>query len=204
MTSPIFFILACVVLAGVLCAGLLMFSFRRSARKLAKCCGDELDQLKSLLSSRHLIVSHLADSIPSRLDGLWNRKELQEGLRRAEQGLLSIDPTSPDVAALRMLEDNEQRLVLQVEDLQETLDHAEIISPVQPISGCLDGIEKKSQEILEAVSTYNAAAITFSSFLNSSRMATRNLRVRYEILDLEPPGSSVSGDSGVTSDRVAS
>jgi hypothetical protein len=204
VTGTIFVILECCVLAGLLCVGLLVLSFRRSARKLAKCCAAELDQLKSLLSSRHLIISHLNDSIPSRLDGLWNRRELEQGLRRAEKGLLTIDPSSPDVAALRMLEDNEQCLVLMVEDLQEVLDHANISSPVQPISGCLDGLEKKSQEILEAVSTYNTAVITFNSFLNSSRMATRNLKVRYDILDVEPPGSSVSGDSGVPNDRLAS
>ncbi len=192
-----------VVIVGAIFMGLYILSALRSVRKLERCCAAELEQLKTLLSSRHLILSHLTDSVPSRLDSQWDRRRLQERLRRAEKGLLSLDPAVPDVADFRSLEDNEQSLMEGVEDLKEVLENADVINPVQAIAGCLDGLEKKSREILDAVSTYNAAAITLSGLLNSSPVAPRNARRRFEILDLEPPGSSISGSGGMPPNRVA-
>ena len=198
------------ILSGLLAfcgllVGLLLCATTRSARTLDGRCASELAQLKSLLSGRHLIASHLADSIPASLDGLYERRKFEIRLRRAEEGLRSLDPYDPNPKHLRAIEDNEQSLVELIEDLTDALDGTDAATRIQAVSGCLEGLEKATSEIRDAVSTYNAATITYTSFLSTSLVARlQKLEPRFEILDLEPPGSSMSGDSGLSSDRVAS
>ncbi len=192
------------VLSGLV-AGLLLCTALRSARTLEQRCAKELRHLMSLLSNRHLIVSHLADSIPASLDGLFEQRRFAKRLSRAEECVQSLDPDHPELAQLQALENNEQSLIELIDDLRDAIEVTESALRIQAVSGCLDGLDKKTCEVRDALSTYNAAAITYSSFLSSSLVARfQKLQSRYEILDLEPPGSSMSGDSGLSSDRVAS
>jgi hypothetical protein len=184
------------IFAGLV-AGLLWCSSLCSARTLEQRCGSELRQLKSLLSNRHLIVSHLADSIPAKLDGLFERRRFEEQLLSAEKGLQALDADNPDLDDLRAVQWNEQSLAELINELVESLEATDAATQIQTVAGCMTGLEKKTSEIRDALATYNAAAITYSSFLGSSLVARlKRLPCRFEVLDLEPPGGSVSGDSG--------
>lgn len=184
------------IFAGLV-AGLLWCSSLCSARTLEQRCVSELRQLKSLLSNRYLIVSHLADSIPAKLDGLFERRRFEEQLLSAEKGLQALDADNPDLDHLRAVQLNEQSLAELIDELVESLKATEAATQIQTVAGCMTGLEKKTSEIRDALATYNAAAITYSSFLGSSLVAKlKRLQCRFEVLDLEPPGGSVSGDSG--------
>lgn len=190
--------------------GLGVFRSNRSARVLHQRCIDELKELLALIASRHLVLSHLVDSIPNRLDGLFERRRLERRLQLAEERLRAVDPDAPSRQALRGLEDGEQSLSEAVSDLMEALEATEHVAPVRALSGCLEGLEKRTREILDSVATYNAAAITYASFLSGSRLARRSFPGDFDVLDLEPVGSGTSNDSGIGGDteigedRVAS
>lgn len=177
----------------------------RSARTLRQRCSKELHHLKGLITSRHLILSHLLDVIPRSQERSVNRRKLRSQLHQAEKGLEMVDPDNPVPATLRAMEDLEQCLMLVVFDMRLSLDSLETDAPVQAFQGCLDGLEKVSEEIRDSASTYNAAAITYATFVDDSFVARRVFTRDFEIIDLEPQFSSITDDSsGVSSDRVAS
>lgn len=192
------------ILVGLV-AGLLFYNHLCSARTIQQRCGSELRQLKTLLSNRHLIASHLADSVPAKLDGVFERRQFEEKLSLAEKGLQTLDAENPNLDDIRTLQHNEQSLAELIDDLMESLEATDSASQIQAVAGCLNGLEKKTSEIRDALSTYNAAAITCSGFVGSSLVARfRRLQCQFEVLDLEPPGNSVSGDSGRSDGRITS
>jgi hypothetical protein len=174
----------------------------RWARRLRQHVIDELTQLKSLLSQRHLILSHLIDRIPNRLCDVVDRKTLESRLERARTVLSTLDPIDPKLADLRTLSDSEQRLFELVNDMLDTLNSTQAEQPSDALSACLDGLEKSTHQVLTSMATYNSAAITFRSFVQASAIARRCIQGGYEILDLEPPDSGVSSNSGAAIDQV--
>lgn len=167
------------------------FAALRSARFLEQSCASELSQLKSLISNRHLIVSHLSDSIPNKLDGIYSQQSLRERLANAQQALVLVDPTGPGWEELRQFEKQEQSLCALVYELTEALNSAESLDRMPAVTSCLDALKAKSAEIQNKLSTYNSASITFCSFLSSSWVARQRFQCPFSILDFEPVGSSM-------------
>ena len=194
--------LVILVLAGV---GWLIYEPLRSARSMRQRCSEELHHLKALVTNRHLIFSHLLDVIPRRQESSIGRRKLQRRLHQAEKALEMVDPDNPSPATLRAMEDQEQCLMSVVFETKLSLDSLDSDGPAQAFQGCLDGLDKVSQEIRDSASTYNAAAITYTTFVAGSFIARRMFTRDFGIIDLEPQISSITDDSsGISSDRVAS
>jgi hypothetical protein len=80
------FLIGAVVLLSIALGFAMMRSFR-AAHALEQRCLSELTRLKSLLASRHLVISHLVDSVPEVLDPLFNRRRLLDSLEAATESL---------------------------------------------------------------------------------------------------------------------
>ena len=192
MTGFIFTVLAIGLVLAALVAIIAFWRSLRSARALNQRCIAELAQLKSLITSRHLILSHLSDSVPASLDGAFDRKRMDRRRQRAEQAIQEIDPLDPDSSHIRAFSDIEQRLLELVEDLCRVLEESDASLTSPSVAACLEGLEKVDAEILDAMSTYNASAITFTGFLDASLIARKYYHCNYALLDLDPQGSCVS------------
>jgi hypothetical protein len=70
------------------------------------------------------------------------------------------------------------------------------------MSACIDGLEKATLRVLDSMTTYNSATITYYSFLQSSAIARRIDRGGFEILELGPPDSGISGSNSAANDHV--
>lgn len=203
MTGSIVF--SVVVLGLVLCGvgiGLMCHNACQSARLLELRCSLELEQLKSLLSSRHLILSHLRDLLPEQQEGGSDSRQLQKPLQRAERCLQRLDPVNPAQSELFALQSVEQNLSDVARTCRNELQATTSESQYHVLSSCLDGLDKKTDEILDALSTYNAAAITYGSFLSNSRIARRYFQCRYEVLELIAFDSEQTSGSDVTGEHV--
>ena len=141
---------------------------------------SELKQLQAHLADRHLIVSHLLDSLPGSFDQNYDRERLSRAQQEAEECLAGIDPHSPTASELRRHSNLEKHLYAEVEMLTEQIQVFADVREIQSVAGCLKGLERSTQQINDAISTYNSAVITLSSCLESrharivSRLADEN------------------------------
>ena len=196
----LFLIGAVVVLCIAL--GFAMIRSFRAAHALERRCIAELTRLKSLLANRHLVISHLVDSVPEVVNPMFDRRQLLDSLKVAAEELECIDASAPDAARLGHFEAKEQELCLELSNLLRALEKTEYPTKLRSLQSCLDALETKSAEIMDVLSTYNAAAITFSTFLRTSLVARNSRDCGFRSLDILPTVSRFD-DSSISSDRVA-
>ncbi len=174
------------------------FSLQKTAqsiRSLRDRSASELSQLKSELSSRHLIVSHLVDSLPATFDRHFDRKRLGEVRDHAERALQLVDPNSPNSADMQAFANCEQELEESVDHLTSCIEADGVVRSAQSVSACLQGLRQATRKINDAVSSYNAAAITYTSYFETPptsflcRVFRRN---DFGLFDLDPPSSDHS------------
>lgn len=163
-----------------------------SVRSLQNRSSAELSQLMSQLASRHMIASHLVDSIPAKFDRRFPRKRFVEIRLQAETALRAIEPLAPKTCDIGKFADRERDFVEMLEQLTDCLkaDGSACASP--SVAACLQGLEDATKRINDAVSTYNAAAITYSSYFEtppSSLFARIISRCEFNLFDLSPQGS---------------
>jgi hypothetical protein len=158
----------------------------------------ELRQLKSELAARHLIVSHLVDSLPESFDRSFDRQRCREAREQAERVLDSIDSNAPNATDINASTDREQDLFRLIHELTQRIETEESACESQAVSACLKGIEESNRKIGDAVSTYNASAITYRNYLEKplSAMVARILpEGQFDLFDLNLHDSSGSRDS---------
>jgi hypothetical protein len=196
------FLIGAVVLLSIALGFAMMRSFR-AAHALEQRCLSELTRLKSLLASRHLVISHLVDSVPEVLDPLFNRRRLLDSLEAATESLKCIDASAPDAAQLGHFEVCEQDLCLELNKLLRALEKTEYPAQLRPLQSCMEAFDAKSDQLADGLATYNAAAITFSTFRRASPITARSRRCGCRSLDLLPTANSRFDDSSLSGDRVA-
>jgi hypothetical protein len=173
-------------------AGLIFQRTWRAVRVLRNRMVMELSQLKSKLRIRHLIISHLVDSLPSSFPWQVDREQITAARRRAEEALGRIDLDSPQDSDVCTYSSCEQILLALVEDLTARIEADDRVSSIDSVAACVQGLQKARGEIIESVSTYNTAAIAYSTYLESSRIARLFSSPEFALCDLDPPGSGVS------------
>lgn len=170
------------------CAALGLQKTWHSLHSLRRHSVTELNQLKSELASRHLIVSHLVDSLPESFDHSFNRDRCRETREQAESVLGSIDSSSPIAEDISMATDREQDLFRLIDDLTKRIEADESVCESQAVSACLKGLDESNRRIRDVVSTYNASAITLRNYLERplSSMVVRLLpKGQFDLFDLD-------------------
>ena len=178
-----------VVATGLI--GLAFIAYRkwRQLQSLSQRATTGLDQLKSQLKSRHLIVSHLSDSLPSSFSKNLYLPQLREAREKAEYILQKIEPTSPVNTTMRDFANCEQEFVDWAERLIESVEADETVKKIQSVAGCLEGLVGVNHEISDIVSMYNATVIAYTNLVDSSLIG-RLVPHRFGLLDLTPHNSS--------------
>ncbi|MGI9429238.1 MAG: hypothetical protein ACR2NM_11315 [Bythopirellula sp.] len=138
-----------------------------AVRTLRARCATELSQLSGHLANHHLIVSHLVDSLPETFANQFDRAELTAVRERAERSIHSIDTSCPRATEMRKFSIHQKELFESVESLTERLTESPSVFDIQSVSGCLQGLTDANQTISDATSAYNAAVITYSTYLES-------------------------------------
>jgi hypothetical protein len=176
----------------------------RAAHALEQRCIAELTRLKPLLASRHLVISHLVDSVPESLDPLFDRRQLLISLEAAARELKCIDASAPDAARMGRFEAREQDLCLELNNLLRALEKTDFPTQVRSLQSCMEAFDAKSDELVDSLATYNAAAITFSTFRRASPITRNSREFGFHRLDILPMASGKFDDSSISGDRVAS
>jgi hypothetical protein len=127
----------------------------------------EMKQLHALLTERHLIVSHLLDALPPRFNQSFDRDGFCKTQQAAESLLKQIDPTQPRTSEFRRHAQLENDLNCMLENLIAGIAADKTVCQLQPVVGCLKGLESSTKRIHQAVSIYNASAITLATCLES-------------------------------------
>lgn len=170
---------------------LLLQRTRRAVRLLRGRTVTELNQLKSRLSVRHLIISHLVDALPTTFPWHVDREEITAALRRAEQSLGQIDPESPQDSSICTFSSREQILTVLIEQVTNRIEGDDAVGSIESVAACMQGLNRARGEIIESLSTYNTAATAYSTYLESSRLARLFSTDEFTLCDLDPHGSGV-------------
>ncbi|MGI9470009.1 MAG: hypothetical protein ACR2NZ_00665 [Rubripirellula sp.] len=188
------------VIFPIVLIALAFFAYRKwcQLRSLFDRTAAELSQLKSQLAGRHLIVSHLSDSLPSVFAPSRQLKSLRKNRQEAEGALSEIDPPHPNATSIRRFSLCEQDFIDIVEKLVREIERDESVSKIQSVAGCLEGLKRANGEIAEIVSIYNASAIAYANMVDSSMMGRLIPARDFGLFDLSPHSSDLSQD------RVAS
>ncbi len=197
------FLVGAVVLLSIAVGFATIRSFR-AAHALEQRCIAELTRLKPLLASRHLVISHLVDSVPEALDPFFDRRQLLDFLGAAAEDLKCIDASAPDPARLGRFEASEQDLCLELHSLLRALEKTDYPTQLRSLQSCMEAFDAKSDELADGLATYNAAAITFWTFCRASPITRKSRECGFRSLDILPTASSKFDDSSISGDRVAS
>ena len=154
----------------------------------------ELGQLKSQLAGRHLIVSHLSDSVPSGFIPGRQLQRLAEAREEAETALSKIDPAEPDASAIRRFSLSEQDFVDLVQRMVRDIEEDDTVQHIQPVAGCLEGLKRSNDELADIVSIYNASAIAYANLVDSSILGRMIPAREFGLFDLNPHSSDLSRD----------
>jgi hypothetical protein len=137
----------------------------RSARSLHRRGVAELDQLKRALAARHLILSHLLDSLPDSPAPACDHTRDRQTLQQAVTQLQSIDETCPRTAQILKSAECERNLTTLLEELVKRIDEDGLGRQSQLVSACLRALDDSNRRIRESLSTYNTAVITHEEYL---------------------------------------
>ena len=136
-------------------------------RSMQSQCRKEWSNLQSLLSGRHLIVSHLLDALPKKTRTAFLATELAEALSEVQLAVAGIEDANPSVQSIYRVGNAEsemlellRKLILELGDTSSQAQAHEATAGDRSIAACLAAIEAGESEINDAKSTFNGTAIT--------------------------------------------
>ena len=171
-----------------------MFMLHRRWRAIRLLRGRTVTELGELLSevdARHLILSHLADSLPSTPAWQFDKARINELRVRAEQARKRIDPTHPIGKDFRAFSTQEQSLFKLEREVIGRIEADESVRCIESVAGCLDGLKRVGEAMIDSGTTYNTAAITYNQCCDSSGITRLLAADKFALCDLEPRDSGI-------------
>ena len=161
--------------------------YHRSQRleELSERSMAELSELKRQLTNRHLIVSHLADSLPSSFDPKFERQKLREISQTAEASLSTIDPRKPCADRIRDFMSKERELVVFTRELIDSIETDERFNQALLVTSCIEGLDKANTQIGDRTSIYNSSPIAHRSLRRTSFLQQRKRHAEFTVFVLE-------------------
>ena len=174
----------------------LLMRFRRAQqlKLLTDRSTRQLRELKQQLTNRHLIVSHLTDSLPDSFDVRFERQKLQTIGQNAESSLSEIDPRNPCATKIGEFALLEQGFISVAQELVNSIVSDRSVSQIHLVTSCLEGLEKCNAQINACKSIYNLSAMTCQNIRQSSLLKDLRTKERFVMVDfedwvVEPPAS---------------
>ena len=161
--------------------------FHRSQRleELSSRSTAELGHLKRELANRHVIVSHLADSLPSSFDPKFERQKLREISQTAEASLSSIDPRKPCATQIRDFMARERELVDVTRELVDCIETDNDLNQAHLVASCIEGLDKANAQIGNRKSIYNSSAMAHQRLKRGSFLRQPKSREEFTVFDSE-------------------
>lgn len=145
----------------------------------------ELGELKRQLTNRHVIVSHLADSLPSSFDPNFERQKLREISQTAEASLSTIDPRKPCASQIRDFMSRERELANFTRDLIDSIETDERFNQAHLVTSCIEGLDKANTQIGDRTSLYNSSAIAHQNLRRTSFLQQRKRHAEFTVFEME-------------------
>ena len=127
----------------------------------------EFRELKRQLTNRHIIVTHLADSIPKSFDPKFERQKLREISQTAEDSLCSIDPRKPSAEQIRDFASRERELLNATRKLVDSLKTEKDLSQARLVTSCIEGLDRANAQVVDHTAIYNSSALAHQSIKRS-------------------------------------
>lgn len=153
--------------------------------KLSERSTSEFDQLKQQLTNRHVIVSHLADSLPSSFDPKFERQRLREISQTAEDSLSPIDPHRPSAEHVREFMFRERELLDATRELVDNIASDKKLDQSHLVANCIECLDRANAKIGDHTSIYNATAIAYQNLRSVSFLRQRKRHQDITVFDME-------------------
>lgn len=154
-------------------------------KELSQRSTAEFGELKRQLTKRHVIVTHLADSIPESFDPKFERQKLREISQTAEQSLSSIDPHKPSAEKIREFVSRERELLDVTHELVNSLKTEDELRRAALVTSCIEGLDRANAQIGDHTSIYNTSAIAYQSLKRATFLGQRKSKDAFMILEIE-------------------
>lgn len=154
-------------------------------KELSKRSTAEFGELKRQLTNRHVIVTHLADSIPKSFDPNFERQRLREISQTAEDSLAIIDPRKPSADKIRQFACRERELLDATRKLVNSITAEEDLSQAYLVTSCIEGLDRANAQVVDHTSIYNTSALAYQSVKRSSFLRNRRREDEFTIFDID-------------------
>ena len=154
-------------------------------KELSNRSRADFGELKRQLTNRHVIVTHLADSIPQSFDPKFERQKLRDISQTAEDSLSTIDPRKPSADQIREFVCRERELLDVTRQLINSIKTEEDLRRTHLVSSCIEGLDRASAQIGDHTSIYNTSAIAYQSVKHASFLGQRKRSDEFSILNIE-------------------
>ena len=145
----------------------------------------EFAELKRQLTNRHVIVTHLADSIPGSFDPNFERQKLREVSQTAEDSLSIIDPRRPSADQIREFACRERELLILTRELVNSIKTEDELSRAHLVTSCIEGLDRANAQIGNHTSIYNTSALAYQNTKRTSFLRQRKSKEEFTIFDIE-------------------
>ena len=165
----------------------LWLRYRRSERleSLSDRSTIELRELKRLFTNRHLIISHLADSLPKSFDPNFGRKKLREMGQDAATSLSNIDPQNPSANKILEFTLREREFIQVTRKLVDCIATDSSVNRIHLVASCIEGLQKTNAQIGNCTSIYNTSAIAYRSLHEASLLKAHRPTDQFAIINIE-------------------
>lgn len=163
--SGAFFIGTAIML--VLALSVNIRSAARTRASFDRNCQQTWRTLREQLSGRHLIISHLVDSVAGEKRLSSHAEMLAKALSEVDSLIQQIGEALPTSGEAYSIGESESECLRQLRLLCEELANAPEIQSQRSVSACLNGLDRGDEEIDNSKTTYNAAVITYNTHLDS-------------------------------------
>jgi hypothetical protein len=154
-------------------------------KELSQRSTAEFGELKRQLTNRHVIVTHLADSIPQSFDPKFERQKLREISQTAEDSLSTIDPRKPSAEKIREFVCRERELLHVTRELVNSIKTEDDLSRAHLVTSCIEGLDRANAQIGDHTSIYNTSAIAYQSVKRASFLRQRKRKDEFTIFDIQ-------------------
>ena len=154
-------------------------------KELSERSTSGFDQLKQQLTNRHVIVSHLADSLPSSFDPKFERQRLREISHTAEDSLSSIDPRRPSADHVREFMFRERELLDATRELVDNIASDSEVNQAHLVASCIECLDRANAKIGDLTSIYNTSANAYQNSRSVSFLRQRNRHQDLTVFDME-------------------
>ena len=154
-------------------------------KELSQRSTAEFGELKRQLTNRHVIVTHLADSIPQSFDPKFERQKLREISQTAEDSLCIIDPRKPSAEKIREFVCRERELLDVTRELIDSIKSEDGLRQAHLVKSCIEGLDRANAQIGDHTSIYNTSAIAYQSVKRASFLRQRKRKDEFTIFDIQ-------------------